>query len=305
MNNELKLLADNLFFSEGPRWHKGKFWFSDFYQNAVFCINESGNVEKVVDIPNQPSGLGWLPNDDLLIVSMNDQKLMKLSNGNLSIHSDLSHLTSYTCNDMVVDADGHAYIGNFGTTKHNVDVVPTCLIHVSPDGKASIAAENLEFPNGTVITPDGKQIILGETYAGRLTSFDINPDKTLSNRKIWAQMMPTYIFYITKVRRFLKHKATEDTYPIRVPDGICLDEEMGIWVASPTTSEVFRIENGGKVTDSIKTPQRAFACMLGGKDLKTLYISTADTSTPEIASVNKTGKIYTTRVDIPGAGWPA
>ena len=129
MNNELKLVVDNLFFSEGPRWHKGKFWFSDFYQNAVFCINESGNVEKVVDIPNQPSGLGWLPNDDLLIVSMNDQKLMKLSNGNLSIHSDLSHLTSYTCNDMVVDGDGHAYIGNFGTTKHNVDVVPTCLIH--------------------------------------------------------------------------------------------------------------------------------------------------------------------------------
>ena len=118
-------------------------------------------------------------------------------------------------------------------------------------------------------------------------------------------MMPTYIFYITKVRRFLKHKATEDTYPIRVPDGICLDKEMGIWVASPTTSEVFRVENGGKVTDSIKTPQRAFACMLGGKDLKTLYVSTADTSTPEIASMNKTGKIYTTRVDIPGAGWPA
>ena len=304
MHTTLKLLVDNVYFSEGPRWHKNKFWFSDFYQRAVFSLDDSGTLEKIVDIPNQPSGLGWLPNGDMLIVSMHDQKVMRFSNGLLTVHSDLSHLTKYTCNDMVVDNEGHAYIGNFGTTKHNVDVVPTCLIHVTPEGTASIVANNLEFPNGTVITPDGKKLIVGETYAGRLTSFDINPDKTLSNRKVWAQMMPTWIFIITKIRRFLKQVAKESGYAVRVPDGICLDEKMGIWVASPTTFEVFRIEEGGHVSDIISTPQRAYACMLGGSDGKTLHISTANDSTPDVAKSKPMGKIYTARVNYARAGNP-
>ena len=262
MQTTLKLLVENVYFSEGPRWHNNKFWFSDFYQHAVFSVDANGVQEKIVDIPNQPSGLGWLPNGDMLIVSMHDQKLMRFSDGVLSLHSDLSHLTKFTCNDMVVDNDGHAYIGNFGTTQHNIDVKPTCLIHVTPDGKASIVAENLEFPNGTVITPDGKKLIVGETYAGRLTAFDINSDKTLSNRQTWAKMMPTWIFYVSKIRRFLKQVPKETNFAPRVPDGICLDEGMGIWVASPTTFEVFRIEEGGNVTDIISTPQRAYACLL-------------------------------------------
>jgi sugar lactone lactonase YvrE len=236
---------------------------------------------------------------------MHDQKLIKYSNGQLTVHSNLSHLTQFTCNDMVVDRDGHAYIGNFGTTQHNVNVKPTCLIHITPDGVANIVADNLEFPNGTVITPDGKRMILGESYAGRLTSFDINDDKSLSNRKVWAQMMPLPVYYFSKIQRFFGVKAKESTYKVRVPDGICLGAQMGIWVASPTSTEVFRVEEGGKITDSIQTPNRAFACMLGGQDRKTLYISTAQESTPEVASQNKFGKIYTTRVDIPGAGWPA
>ena len=304
MQTTLKLLVENVYFSEGPRWHNNKFWFSDFYQHAVFSVDANGVLEKIVDIPNQPSGLGWLPNGDMLIVSMHDQKLMRFSDGVLSLHSDLSHLTKFTCNDMVVDNDGHAYIGNFGTTQHNIDVKPTCLIHVTPDGKASIVAENLEFPNGTVITPDGKKLIVGETYAGRLTAFDINSDKTLSNRQTWAKMMPTWIFYVSKVRRFLKQVPKETNFAPRVPDGICLDEGMGIWVASPTTFEVFRIEEGGNVTDIISTPQRAYACMLGGESGKTLYISTANDSTPEIAMSKPMGKIYTTEVKLARAGNP-
>ena len=304
MQTTLKLLLENVYFSEGPRWHNNKFWFSDFYQHAVFSVDANGVQEKIVDIPNQPSGLGWLPNGDMLIVSMHDQKLMRFSDGVLSLHSDLSHLTKFTCNDMVVDNDGHAYIGNFGTTQHNIDVKPTCLIHVTPDGKASIVAENLEFPNGTVITPDGKKLIVGETYAGRLTAFDINSDKTLSNRQTWAKMMPTWIFYVSKVRRFLKQVPKETNFAPRVPDGICLDEGMGIWVASPTTFEVFRIEEGGNVTDIISTPQRAYACMLGGESGKTLYISTANDSTPEVAMSQPMGKIYTTEVKFARAGNP-
>ena len=240
----------------------------------------------------------------MLIVSMHDQKLMRFSDGVLSLHSDLSHLTKFTCNDMVVDNDGHAYIGNFGTTQHNIDVKPTCLIHVTPYGKASIVAKDLEFPNGTVITPDGKKLIVGETYAGRLTAFDINSDKTLSNRQTWAKMMPTWIFYVSKVRRFLKQVPKETNFAPRVPDGICLDEGMGIWVASPTTFEVFRIEEGGNVTDIISTPQRAYACMLGGESGKTLYISTANDSTPEVARSQPMGKIYITEVKFARAGNP-
>ena len=304
MQTTLKLLVENVYFSEGPRWYNNKIWFSDFYQHAVFSVDANGVQEKIVDIPNQPSGLGWLPNGDMLIVSMHDQKLMRFSDGVLSLHSDLSHLTKFTCNDMVVDNDGHAYIGNFGTTQHNINVKPTCLIHVTPDGKASIVAENLEFPNGTVITPDGKKLIVGETYAGRLTAFDINSDKTLSNRQTWAKMMPTWIFYVSKVRRFLKQVPKETNFAPRVPDGICLDEGMGIWVASPTTFEVFRIEEGGNVTDIISTPQRAYACMLGGESGKTLYISTANDSTPEVARSQPMGKIYTTEVKFARAGNP-
>ena len=304
MQTTLKLLIENVYFSEGPRWHDNKFWFSDFYQHAVFSIDSAGDLKKIVDVPNQPSGLGWLPNGDMLVVSMHDQKLMRFSNDTLSVHSDLSHLTKFTCNDMVVDNDGHAYIGNFGTTQHNINVQPTCLIHVTPEGEATIVARDLEFPNGTVITPDGKKLIVGETYAGRLTSFDINPDKTLSNRKVWAQMMPIWAFYISKVRRFLKHVPKESNFPVRVPDGICLDENMGIWVASPTTFEVFRVEQGNKVTDIISTPQRAYACMLGGPNGKTLYISTANDSTPEVARSQPMGKIYTTEVNFARAGNP-
>ena len=304
MQTTLKLLLENIYFSEGPRWHNNKFWFSDFYQHAVFSVDANGVLEKIVDIPNQPSGLGWLPNGDMLIVSMHDQKLMRFRNGVLSLHSDLSHLTRFTCNDMVVDNEGHAYVGNFGTIHHNIDVKPTCLIHVTPEGKASIVAQDLEFPNGSVITPDGKKLIVGETYAGRLTVFDINSDKSLSNRQTWAKTMPTWVFYISKIRRFLKQVPKESNFKPRVPDGICLDELMGIWVASPTTFEVFRIEEGGKVTDIISTPQRAYACMLGGQNGKTLYISTANDSTPEVARSQPMGKIYTTEVNFARAGNP-
>jgi sugar lactone lactonase YvrE len=145
---------------------------------------------------------------------------------------------------------------------------------------------------------------VGETYAGRLTAFDINSDKTLSNRQTWAKMMPTWIFYVSKVRRFLKQVPKETNFAPRVPDGICLDEGMGIWVASPTTFEVFRIEEGGNVTDIISTPQRAYACMLGGESGKTLYISTANDSTPEVARSQPMGKIYTTEVKFARAGNP-
>ena len=304
------LLAENLHFGEGPRWHNNKLWFSDFYQHSVMTLDLAGKIEKIVEIPNQPSGLGWLPNGDLLIVSMLDRKIMKYSNNELSLHSDLSKLTPFRCNDMVVDKDGDAYVGNFGSLHHARDVKPTCLIHVDPQGNAEIAAKKLDFPNGTVITPDGKKMIIGETYAGRLTSFDIGLDKRLSNRKVWAKMMPTWYyigvrFALATIYKLLNLQVKEGSItPFPVPDGICLDEGNGVWVASPTTSEVIRFEEGGVITDRLATPDRAYACMLGGDDGKTLFVITGKSSIPEEAQSEKNGKIYTTLVKFARAGYP-
>ena len=184
MNSNFKLIADKLHFSEGPRWRDGKLWFSDFYHHAVMTADEMGNVEKIVDVPNQPSGLGWLPNGDLIIVSMLDRKLLRFKDGNLTEHADMSKLTPFRCNDMVVDKNGNAYVGNFGSIHHGKNIKPTILIKVDPLGNPSIATSKLDFPNGTVITPDSKRLIIGETYAGRLTAFDLDADGNLSNRRV-------------------------------------------------------------------------------------------------------------------------
>ena len=300
-----KLIAENLYFSEGPRWHENKLWFSDFYQHAVFNIEENGTPNKVVDIPNQPSGLGWMPDGSMLIVSMLDRKVMKYREGHLSVHADLSQITAFRCNDMVVDANGNAYVGNFGSIFHAKNIKPTCLIFVNTNGDAKIIERNLDFPNGTVITPDGKKMIIGETYGGKLTSFDISSDGSLSNRKVWAQMMPKSYYLLTKIVRALKIPVKEGSAtPYPVPDGICLDSNNGIWVASPTTSEVIRYTQGGVVSKRISTPDRAYACMLGGKEGNTLFVSTAKASDPEIASKEKNGKIYSIEVDYAHAGRP-
>ena len=305
MNSNFKLIADNLHFSEGPRWKDGKLWFSDFYHHAVMTADEMGNVEKIVDVPNQPSGLGWLPNGDLIIVSMLDRKLLKFKDGNLTEHADMSKLTPFRCNDMVIDKNGNAYIGNFGSIHHGKDIKPTVLIKVDSNGNSSIAASNLDFPNGTVITPDGKKLIIGETYAGRLTAFDLDTDGNLSNRRVWAHMMPNLFYYSTRIMRLLKITPKEGKgIPYPVPDGICLDEKMGIWIASPTTSEVVRYTEGGKITDRITTPNRAYACMLGGSDGKKLFVCTADASEPEEAKAVKSGKIYSINVEHAKAGYP-
>ncbi len=300
-----KLVAENLHYAEGPRWRDGNLYFSDFFLKSVMSIDSSGNQKKLADVPNQPSGLGWLPNGDMIVVSMLDRKLMKIKDGTLELYSDLSNLTPYRCNDMVIDVKGNAYVGNFGTYQHGKGVTPTVLIKVDTDGNASVVASKLDFPNGTVITPDGKKLIIGETYAGRLTSFLINKNGNLSNRRVWAQMIPRYYYFISRCSRFLGIYPKEGSgMPFPVPDGICLDEGMGVWVASPTTSEVIRYEEGGKITNRIATPNRAYACMLGGNEGKTLFVCTADTSDPEEASSKLSGKIYSIDVELPKVGCP-
>ena len=279
-----EILVDGLCFGEGPRWREGKLWFSDMHANTVHRVDLSGQLETVVRLDgDQPSGLGWLPDGRLLIVSMTRRKLLALTgqHGTLAEFADLSGLASYHCNDMVTDSTGRSYVGNFGYDLHTRDAAkPAELIMVNPDGTAIVAADNLAFPNGTVITPDGKTLIVGETMGARLTAFDLAPDGSLSNRRIWAEMSDA------------------------VPDGICLDEAGGIWVASPISHEALRIVEGGAVTDRIKVDNQAYACMLGGPARKTLFILTSKTSDPDRCRQEKSARVEYVEVEVAGAGLP-
>jgi sugar lactone lactonase YvrE len=250
----------------------------------------NGNPEVIVEVPGQPSGLGWMPDGTMLIVSMKDKKLLSFNNNTLSEVADLSNLAGFHCNDMVVDDHGNAYIGNFGfNTYSGEEIRPANLILVRPGEDPCVAADDLLFPNGTVITPDGKTLIIGETYAARLTAFDINQDATLSNRRVWADFT-----------------LDTDEGDVPLPDGMCLDVEGAIWVASPSTAEVIRVREGGEILDRIPVETNAYACMLGGDDLKTLFICTSNASgvDPESALREKSGKIEIIKVEVQGAGKP-
>jgi sugar lactone lactonase YvrE len=292
MGRETRTLTGGLYFGEGPRWHDGRLWLSDFYAHAVKSVSLAGDLRTEFEIDDQPSGLGWTPKGDMLIVSMTRRQVLRRTlGGQISVHADLGHIATYHCNDMVVDAAGGAYVGNFGFNLDEAiaergvpDVLanhPTAkLAYVAPDGTTRIAAEDMHFPNGPVITPDGKTLILGETLAACLTAFDIGPNGDLSNRRVWAPLSPA------------------------VPDGICLDAEGAIWVANPIAPECRRIAQGGEVLEVIDTGQACFACMLGGDDGRTLFMLTADSSDHEAAAKTQTGRILIASVDSPRAGRP-
>lgn len=274
-------LLEGLVFPEGPRWHEGKLWFSDMHDDRVMTVDLDGRAQTVVEVPGQPSGLGWLPDGRMLIVSMSDRRLLRLDPNGLVIVADLSRLATFHCNDMVVDRQGRAYVGNFGYDLHaQADPRPAAIILVLPTGEARIAAADLAFPNGTVITPDGRTLIVGESMGARLTAFDIEADGSLSNRRLFAQLEGA------------------------VPDGICLDAEGAVWVASPLGNELLRVREGGEVTHRVQASQRTFACMLGGPERRTLFACTAHGFHPDEWVRERMGRIEVVEVDVPGAGLP-
>ncbi|MEO8656306.1 MAG: SMP-30/gluconolactonase/LRE family protein [Ramlibacter sp.] len=280
----LQPYVKELAFPESPRWHDGALWFSDFYTRRVNRATPDGRVETVVEVPGQPSGLGWLPDGRLLVVSMNDRRLLRLDGGALTVVADLSALAPAPCNDMLVDAQGRAYIGNFGfDLQARAPFAPTSLIMVTPEGAARVVATGMHFPNGTVLTPDGRTLIVGESYGQRLTAFDVRADGSLDNRRVWAHLHGKGVG----------------------PDGICLDAEGAIWLASPVTREVLRVREGGEITHRIPTANQAVACMLGGADRRTLFVVTGRVLvTPEESLAQRSGMISSVRVEVPGAGMP-
>lgn len=273
--------AEGFAFLEGPRWRDGKLWVSDMHDDRVLTVDLAGHSETVVEVPGRPSGLGWLPDGRLLVVSMTDRRLLRLDATGLSVVADLSGVATFHCNDMVVDAHGRAYVGNFGYDfEAGMPQRSAALALVLPDGTVRVAADDLAFPNGAVLTPDGRTLIVAESFAARLTAFDVAPDGTLSRRRTWAALQGA------------------------VPDGICLDVEEAIWVASPLSKEVLRVREGGDVLERIATATQAIACTLGGADRRTLFVLTAQSFHRDECRAQRTARIEAAEVDVPGAGLP-
>jgi len=273
-----ELLTSDLVFGEGPRWRNDRLWFSDMHGEAVWTVDLSGRRELVVELPGRrPSGLGFLPNGDLLIVSMLEREILRWNQSEITLHADISDLIGDACNDMVVSSDGRAYVGSFPPPAS-----PTgSIVLVEPDGTHRTVAEDMIIPNGTVITPDGKTLIVAESLGRRLTAFAIASDGSLTDRRVYADC------------------------PERGPDGICLDEEGAIWTSMPLARVFERILPGGEVTHSISVEGRmAIACALGGPDRRTLFLLSANDHSPEALRGTRDGRIDIVRVSVAGAGIP-
>ena len=279
---ELTTVHTGIDFGEGPRWHEGELWFSDFYRHGVFVLDAEGNETRVATVEQQPSGLGWMPDGTLLISSMLDHRVLAMGeNGALREHADLSEIAGGFLNDMVVAADGTAYVGNFGYDMDGGGEFTTAsLARVTPDGAVHVAAADLLFPNGAVITADDRTLIVGETFGGQYTAWDIEPDGSLSNRRIWAKL---------------------DGH---TPDGCCLDDEGAIWMADVVNGRFCRVHEGGEISETITVDGAAVACMLGGDDGKTLHLFVSPGASPDQVAGLGTSIIMTTRVDSGGAGRP-
>ena len=294
MTRAVRTLAEGIYFGEGPRWHQGRLWFSDFYAHRICSVSLDGDLRTELELEGRPSGLGWMPDGSLLVVRMELRQVWRRwPDGRFELHADLTNHSAHLCNDMVVDGVGRAYVGNFGFDLDAeihargpesviADHPRTCLALVQADGSVSDAApgERFSFPNGMVISPDDSTLIVGETLGGRLTALDIGADGALSNRREWAPTWP------------------------RIPDGICLDASSAIWIANPLAPECSLIAPGGEVLEVIETGLPCYACMLGGPQGKHLFMLVAPSSDADTAAKAPLGKVLVVEAAVSRAGLP-
>lgn len=281
-------------FGEGLRWHEGRFWYSDFYQHRVSSAAPDGQTRVELEIDDQPSGLGWLPDGRLLVVAMKSQRVLRReADGKVSLHADLKGLAKFHANDMLVDKHGNAYIGCFGfdldhfIEQHGIAALfgepgaPTApIMCVTPDGKARIASPDHKFPNGMALLDGGKTLVVAECFIPGFSAFDLGADGTLTNRRPWAIL-------------------SKDP-PAIVPDGICSDSEGAVWCANALGPEAVRVGQGGQILERVQTSQNAFCCTLGGADGRSLVIATAPNSTAIDVSKEAKGMLEIARVSVPG-----
>jgi sugar lactone lactonase YvrE len=279
---ELQTLMTGIAFGESPRWHDDRLWFSDWGTQEIIAVDLEGESEVIVRVASFPFCIDFLPDGRLLIVSASDRLLLRREpDGPLVTHADLSTLSEHPWNDIVVDGRGNAYIGNIGFDFPEAQFAPGTLALVTPDGSARQVADGVAFPNGIVVTPDNSTLIVAESYANRLTAFDITADGSLSNRRMWAELGGG------------------------VPDGICLDAEDAVWYGDVPNKRCVRVREGGELLQTIALDRGCFACMLGGPDGKTLFMVAQVWSGMEsTAEGERTGQLLTSPAPAVSAGWP-
>jgi len=297
MSRETTSIVTDLCYLEGPRWHDQRIWFSDFYTYRVYSAEEDGSDLRVeAEVPQQPSGLGWLPDGRLLIVSMRDGRVLRReADGTLVTHADLSGHIRGHLNDMVVDARGRVFVGEFGfDLMGGAPLEPGVLLRVDPDGTVAKVAEDMLFPNGSVITEDGT-LLVDETFGNRVSAFDINEDGSLANRRPWASFAepPTE----REIEKMLPQIAV-------APDGCGLDAEGALWVADGLGARAIRVLPGGKIVDEVQAGTGVFACMLGGADGRTLFLCTAPDFDENNRKNAREARLMAARVDVPHGGRP-
>lgn len=286
-----RVLIDGLVFPEGPRWHSDRLWLSDQHAHRVIAIDLEGNATTIAQFDDKPSGLGFMPDDSLLVAVMRSCKVYRVQGSDVRLHADLAgYVSEGQINDMVVDSVGRAYVGCRPGRYAHPPSEPGWIIAVEPDGTHQIAADSMMGPNGSVITPDGHTLIVAETPLSRLTAFDIGTDGLLSSRRMFADV-------------------TDRGHP----DGICLDAEGAVWIGGGRAC--MRVHEGGQISDEIMMdPDRtAVACMLGGKDRRTLFVLATQFTTAGLQTLwtattdhlsEARGRVEAVEVAVPGAGLP-
>ncbi len=291
VNSKVRTVLDGLYFGEGPRWHDGALYFSDMHGHRVVRTDLEAPASTVAEVTHdEPSGLGWLPDGRMLIVAMETGKLLRVEKGGEVVeHADLSGLARGSINDMIVRADGTAYVGDMGSRIHEGgERRPGQTIKVTPDGAVSCAADDLASPNGHILTDDGNTMIVAESAGSCLTAFDVTAAGDLVNRRTFAKLVP--------------EKAG---VPVAPPDGICLDAAGAVWVADPIGARVFRVLEGGEVTDSLSFDGVIpVACVLGGAERRTLLMCVAADWKRDVVTKSRTGRIDAMDVEVAGAGRP-
>jgi sugar lactone lactonase YvrE len=281
---EVQTLMAGLVFGEQPRWHEDRLWFSDWGTQEVIAVDLEGNSEVILQGPSFPLCVDWLSDGRLLVVSAREGLLLRREpDGSLVTHGDLSRASDPPAgNELVVDGRGNAYVNGGGfDLMAGEEFAPGIVALVTPDGSARQVADGLAFPNGMVVTPDDSTLIVAESYAKRLTAFDIAADGSLSNRRVWADLKDG------------------------VPDGICLDAEDAVWYGDVPNKRCVRVREGGEVLQTVRLDRGCFACALGGPDRRTLFLMATEWSGPaNMFDGPRTGQVLTAEAPAAGAGWP-
>ncbi len=276
--SEQRILLTDLLLGESPRWHEGRLWFADWGAREIIAVDEQGNSEVVTTVESFPFSIDWLPDGRLLIVSATQRRLLRREpDGSIATHANLAGISEKPWNEIVVDGRGNTYLNNIGFDFPDGEVGPGIIAMVTPEGVAGQVADRLGFPNGMAVTADNSTLIVAESYAKRLTAFDIAADGGLSHRRVWADLKDG------------------------VPDGICLDAENAVWYADVPNQRCVRVREGGEVLQTVEVDRGCFACMLGGPDGSTLHITAARWP---IEGATRTGVVLTAPAPAPGVGWP-